>query len=147
MTKVALAALALTLLMLPFVPALGLGPPASVGERCRSSEDCEDGTACFRDARGAAACMRLCVAGDRVCEDGSPCLPAAGSSIYVCYVGGTRAIGESCHDHRDCARGVCVEQDGASRCYAPCHLDDPLACGAERICAPVESHPDSGFCR
>lgn len=146
MMKLAFASLALGLAAAIAYPALA-DQTVPLGAACHESADCEPGASCFQTNDGRSICMQQCVEGDRVCADDTACLPSATSEKHVCYSGGTVPLGDACNGNTECDHGVCVEWQGQPRCYAPCHLDDPLVCPSGELCAPVEGDPVAGFCR
>lgn len=135
--------------------------PAPLGEVCADTADCVEGSSCF-DHDGAETtpvCMADCdLSTVRICDDGTVCTVATGpdrpSTLGVCYLGGTVAIGSACTRNLECTGGsICVDltptiaTDAEQYCFQACRTDDATGCDATETCNALEGMGVNGFCQ
>lgn len=135
--------------------------PAAIGEACADSADCDVGASCFEHdgAELTPVCMMDCdLSTIRICDDGSVCTVAMGpdrpSTLGVCYLGGTTAVGSPCTRNLECAGGsICVDltptitTDAEQYCFRACRTDDDMGCDATETCNALEGMGVNGFCQ
>jgi hypothetical protein len=112
-----------------------------VGASCRTPGDCTIGLTCVQTATQGSLCMLKC-SQTTFCDDGSLCLMTSSGTAAVCYIGGHRAIGESCATTLECVNGArCLAHPNApdeAYCYRACSLEH-TACGPEEYCLTAGS--------
>ena len=128
-----------------FVIASGCGR-AVAGRACDSTAPCPDDYVCAPARDGANRCMVTCSLTETVCHDGSACLPLGGS-MGACYLGGERAINDTCTTDLDCTRtAICVHGYAPNHstprtlCLRGCNIDGTFDCGGGVPCV------GSGYC-
>lgn len=112
-------------------------PGARIGDPCRSSEECPDGSFCRTDI-GAGICTQVCGATCGGCPAGAVC-GAWGVGERLCLAG--------CSQSADCPSSFdCREIHGVRACVPGCSVDSECPLG--RICVEgacvLKPSPDAG---
>lgn len=116
------------------------------GEPCSPAAACSGSLACVNDASGAPRCMRSCVRGSAVCDDGAACVDLA-SSGAVCWLGGATPLGAGCTGGSQCeVGGVCVTTTagGSPVCAQSCAPPSAEFCATGETCMATTG--GGGFC-
>lgn len=120
-----------------------------VGGACADPLDCVDGLTCIVSANDGVAlgrCTRPCTSTGELCDaetnadnestGATVCAPVDGSEANICYLGGVKALGDTCEGYGDCGAGLlCVTASSTApkTCEKGCELAAP-DCAAEQTC-------------
>ncbi|MGE0784800.1 MAG: CAP domain-containing protein [Sandaracinaceae bacterium] len=115
------------------------GGTTPLGGACSAHAECASGV-CF-----SGMCSQSCDWPSGACPTGFYCdgeaTGACGPGVCLPGGAGAGALGDSCHDHPDCANQFCFE----GRCTEPCNPESVGACPSGGICR-VGGLPCRGGC-